>query len=865
VSLLERDELLAELDALRRSAEQGGGGALVWLAGEAGVGKSAVARALAARPGGRVLVGGCDALSTPRPLGPLHDMAGEVPPLAAALADDRSRHDAFSAFLIELAVPTLAVVEDVHWADDATLDLLRFVGRRVAATRSLLLVTYRSDEVDAQPGLRALLGDLATATGCHRRQVRPLSAAAVAELASGHALEAEHLHRVTGGNPFYVTEVLAALEWTVPRWTVPPTVGHAVLARAGRLEPGPRAALDVVAVEPGGVELWLADSLGVPADDLDGAARAGMLVVEGGVARFRHELARLAVLDAIGTGRRRRLHGEALHALEATGAGAARLVHHADGAGDGAAVLRWAPVAALAAVAAGAPREAVAHYEQALRHAGGGDPALVARLLGALAEQLALVDRPLDAVTVAGRALAIEEEIGDPVAVVLARTALARRVWMTGRGDDAYRMIDEATVAAERLPAGSPVGPVYAARAYFDMLARRRDAVGWAAKAIVAAETNDDGTTLARALNARGSARICVDDDLGGIEDLERSKRIGEGIGVDSLVADALNNLGSALGEQRRHDLAGRYLLDCIDYSAARDFESTRRYSEAWLARVRFEQGRWSEAGALLTGELQDHATAPIARMVALSTLGRLRARRGDPDAGPPLAAAWVAARATGDLQRLWPVVAGRAEAAWLAGNVTADVTDDLLDVLELAAGSGVQHAAGELGFWAWKLELGAPFPAHGAAPWAALVAGEPLVAAGLWDELGAPYEVAWALADTGAEDHLREALDRFVGLGADPMAQRVRHDLRRLGARGIPRGPRRSTAAGPSGLTPRELEVLALVAEGLTDREVAARLFLSPKTVGHHVSSVLTKLGARSRVEAATAFKDGEDSRFAR
>jgi DNA-binding CsgD family transcriptional regulator/tetratricopeptide (TPR) repeat protein len=858
VNLLERDDLLADLDERRRSAGRGGGGALVWLAGEAGAGKSAVVRALAARRPGRVLTGGCDALSTPRPLGPLHDMAADVPALAAALLGNRSRHEAFSTFLGELGRPTLAVVEDVHWADDATLDLLRFVGRRVASTASLVLVTYRSDEVDAHPRLRALLGDLATAAGCHRCSVPPLSPGAVAALAAGHALDAGHLHQVTGGNPFYVTEVLAA-----SRWSVPPTVGDAVLARAARLAPGPRAALDVVAIEPGGVELWLAEELGVSAGDLDAAARAGMLVIEAGVARFRHELARLAVLEAIGGGTRRQLHADALRLLEGADPSAARLVHHADGAGDASAVRRWAPAAAAAASSAGAPREAVAHFEQALRYAGPEEPSAAAWLV-AMADELALVDRPADAVSAAEQALALERSSGDPVAVVLAQTALARRVWTTGRGEEAYRLIEEATAAAERLPAGSPVGPVYAARAYLDMLARRRDAITWAARAIVAAEAHHDAATLARALNARGSARICVDDDLGGIDDLERSRRIGEEVGIDSVVADALNNLGSALGEQRRHDRAGPYLLECIEYSAARDFEATRRYSEAWLARVRFEEGRWSDADALLAGELQDEGIAPIARMVALGTLGRLRARRGDPGAGPPLEAAWAAARATGDLQRTWPVIAGRVEAAWLAGGVPASLTDDLLDVLETAAGSGVQHAAGELGFWAWKLELGVPFPSSGAAPYAALVGGDPETAARLWEAQGAPYEAAWARADTGREDDLREALRRLDALGARPLAQRVRHELRQLGARDVPRGPRRATASAPAGLTARQLEVLALVAEGLTDREIASRLFLSPKTVGHHVSSILTKLGKRSRVEAATAFKDGEDSRFA-
>jgi DNA-binding CsgD family transcriptional regulator len=224
---------------------------------------------------------------------------------------------------------------------------------------------------------------------------------------------------------------------------------------------------------------------------------------------------------------------------------------------------------------------------------------------------------------------------------------------------------------------------------------------------------------------------------------------------------------------------------------------------------------------------------------------------------------AWRRADATGDLQRRWPAVAARVEAAWLAGGVPADLVADLLDVRAQALGSGVRWAVGELGFWAWK--VGASTGALGpdaAEPYALHAGGEARAASAAWDELEAPYESAWALADSADEGDRREALGRFLGIGARPMAQQVRRELAAAGVRDLPRVPPADRSPAPSGLTARQLEVLALVAEGCSDREIAERLYVSTKTAGHHVSAILRKLGVRSRTEAAAvAHREGVDA----
>ena len=260
---------------------------------------------------GRILIGHCDALSTPRPLGPLLDMAASgADRVGRALANGATRHELFDAMLDELASPVLAVIEDVHWADDSTVDLLRYLGRRITQTRAVLIVTFRTDEVESHPALRVALGDLASAPGSRRLAVAPLSVDGVRSIAQGHPLDPVRLHEVTGGNPFYVTEVLST-----GAWSVPPTVSDAVLARASRLSVGVNTTVDIVAIEPSGMEWWLAEALGADPADIQSAVDAGVLSAVQGTLRFRHELARLAILARVRTDRRSALHRAALDML----------------------------------------------------------------------------------------------------------------------------------------------------------------------------------------------------------------------------------------------------------------------------------------------------------------------------------------------------------------------------------------------------------------------------------------------------------------------------------------------------------------------------------------------------------------------
>jgi DNA-binding CsgD family transcriptional regulator/tetratricopeptide (TPR) repeat protein len=864
VELLERDALLDQLRQAVAGAAAGDG-RLIVLEGEAGVGKSSVLRALAARPpdGMRVLWGACDALATPRALGPLADMAGRgAEATAERLAAGSPIHDVFDAFLEDLRHPSIAVMEDLHWADEATLDLLRFVGRRIADTPSLVLGSMRAEEVDAGHPLRSVLGDLAT-SGMLRRRIEPLSEDGVRRLATGHDVDPGELHEVTGGNPFYVTEVLAASATGVPQ-----TVRDAVLTRMHRLSEPARELMELASIEPGGVERHLLRTLGAEDRAVDEAVRAAVLVDDGRVLRFRHELARLAVASSLSSDASHRLHRRLLATLsDDPTVDPARLAHHAAAGGEAAAILRWSREAGDAALRASAHRQAVDHYAAAVQHLDGLPATEAATTLGRYAEALTNIDQQARAVEAWERAVELIAGGPDEIQYGWVRAQLARGLWTAGRSGEAYAVMDETVAALEAVPGATGDGRVaeaYALAAYMAMLARRSaDAATWARRAIEVAEASGAHGALPLAYNALGCARVIGSEDLGGIEDLERSGRLALELGDRRSVIGAMSNTGSVLGEIRRYEEGAAALERAVAYGAAHDFDYAGRYALAWLGRIRFEQGRWQEADAIASRTLGDEASSPISPMVALVVRGRVRARRGLPDVRTPLDEAWAIASRTNDLQRTWPAIAGLAEAAWLAkgppGEV-ATIVDRLARTLREARALRLPWAIGELAFWLAR--LGGRVDADGAAePFGASLRGDHRAASELWDEIGCPYEAAWELAEVGDEASLREALTRLMSIGAEPLASRVRRRLRAIGATGIPVGPRRTTAASPSGLTAREGEVLALLADGLTDREIAERLVISPRTASHHVAAILSKLGARRRSEAIAIARGDEPS----
>jgi DNA-binding CsgD family transcriptional regulator/tetratricopeptide (TPR) repeat protein len=848
--LLEREDALAALHGAY-SEVKSGTGRLILVAGEAGVGKTALVQAFGDALGsGRRLEGACDPLFAPRPLGPFADIAVETGgELAMLLQDGASTREAFDAVRLVLEeTPTLLVLEDVHWADEATLDVLRMLGRRAQSVASLVIATYRDDEIDRTHPLQIVLGELATARGVAWLELEPLSREAVARLAEGTRLDADELYRKTSGNPFYVSQVLEADAEEIPR-----TIREAVLARTAGLSTLAEDVLEAVAVAPPLAETWLLEKVcGTAIETAQECLATGLLVARRDGIAFRHELARMAVEEELTPTRRAALHRRVLAALAEQPVGPPdldRLAHHAEAAGDGDAVLRFAPAAAARAAALGAHREAAAQYSRALRVAGGLPPGERAELLERRSESCYLADDQLDAIAALQEAIEWRRREGAARRQADALSTLTGYFVCRGLYPEAEEAVTEATRLVEDDPESPELARACAARAQMHLNATDFEAaICWARRAIPIAERSGDETTLGQALITLGTAQLHR-DGAEGRETLERAVAIGRERGHHVHVARALNNLGHAGVVNRRHELANAYLPAALEHCTEQNLDLWRINALAYLAQSQLDQGRWTDAAETAALLLEDPRESPWPHFAALLVLTLVRARRGDPDAQEMLDRAHAIGAPPDEMESVGALAAAWAEVAWLEGRPhEIEVATD--DALAVALRKRARWTIGALAHW--RRRAGIEEKVDGAAePYALQLAGDWRRAAAAWGELGCPYERVLALSEADDEAGLRQALDESQRLGGRPLATIVSRRLRELGAHDVPRGPRPSTRANAAGLTTREVDVLRLVVQGLRNAEIAQRLFVSRKTVDHHVSAILRKLDARTRGEA--------------
>jgi DNA-binding CsgD family transcriptional regulator/tetratricopeptide (TPR) repeat protein len=852
--LLERTAFIAELDECLADVVAGRG-RLALVSGEAGVGKTALVRHFCDQRSdqARVLWGACDALHTPRPLGPLLDVAATTGGRLQDVVEAGDKpHAVFAALVEELAArrPTVTVLEDLHWADEATLDVLSLLGRRAEPSRALVVVTYRDDELDRAHPLRLVLGEVGRSRGVQRLELPPLSVTAVEELAGPSRVDAEDLHRRTEGNPFFVTEVLAAGEDDIP-----PTVVDAVLARAGRVSPEAYGLLETVAIVPPSMEMELLRALvGPRVEHLDECLASGMLRVDRDAVAFRHELARLAIEGSMGPHKRAGLHREALHGLRSSAGAAsdlARLAHHAEASGDVDAVLEFAPAAARRAASLGAHREAAAQYARALRYADRLSSTERGDLLERRSYECYVTDQLDEAIEALDRAAECHREVGDRLAEGRSLRERSELMWCPGRIGPAEQAGDQAVTVLGELPPGRELGLAYTSVATLRMQAD--DAQGaklWAGRALELGERLDEVRIVAHALGNLGAVELMAGERRG-LEKLERSLAMAERAGLDDEVATTYVNLCRVGLRKRDHAILDRFLEPGIRHCSERDLSLWGLHLLVFRARARLDEGSWDDAMADADLALRDPGTSPMPRILASVVLGTVRARRGEPGCWEPLDAAFPYAEMSGQIAFVAPMASARAEAALLDGRREL-VGDATYGALRLAVEVGDPWVMGELAFWRRSAGIREDIPAGAAEPYAVGLAGDWARAAELWAARGCPYEAALSLARVEDPDALRVSLAELQRLGARPMTAVVARKLRERGVRDLPRGPRPSTRSNPANLTSREIEVLTLVAEGLTNAQIAERLFLARKTVDHHVSAILGKLGVRSRGLAA-------------
>ena len=907
-----------------------GDGGLLLLAGEAGVGKTSLAEAALATSGLLVLRGVVSDQGrtpyapivtamrayeriAPGALGASGHLASHLsmllPELGAApgTVDHLALAEALREAFAQMAGrgPTVVFLDDLHWGDEATLELLPSLATSVHDRPLLFLAAYRSDEVTRAHPLRRMRAELRRRARLEELQIEPLDQAHVAELASrilerkaGPSL-VQRIFERSEGVPFLVEEFAAAFAvggqleqeadtvelpagHDVP---LPDTVRETVLLRTDRLSQAARRALEVASVVGERIDLGLvADLAGTPG--LEEAIELRFLVeVDEGVAAFRHALVREAIYAEIPWTRRRVHHRRLAENLEQ----------------------------------AGAPPQLVAEHWLAAREPERARPKLLAAF-----EAFCAVHAYRDASRLGRRALELWPAGEDEAGRLVALERLGRCAELCGELVEAARVWEE--LAEARRAEGDSEALAQAERRLATVCelsgaseravaARTRSAEAFAACGVVAEAATERLTVAAhlqaggkltaalelvletakhalkpelraRALALEGQIRTKLGEGEAGLALVRSALALALAENATAAAADAYFRLGSALEHAAAYPAAIDAYTTAHDYCQTRGLEGPADVCFACLAPIMVHTGEWRRAAEICREVLQEEGAPTLARMVATGELGYVYALRGEPGRGRGLLVKALAyARQNGpfgleietthalarvdDLEARDDDAAGRMRAfleRWQTREeghysvsafrwaVTlfarrgdgADAAACADALARIAASTGDNEAVGALAHALGELALlngDADAAAQQFAQALELLADVPAPHDRAETQVRAALAFAAAGAPRNAIDGLNNAYRTARKLGARPLAGRAAEALQALGE------PANARSAG---LSRREVEVLRLAADGLTNREIATRLFLSKRTVDMHVRNLLAKLGCRSRVQAA-------------
>jgi DNA-binding CsgD family transcriptional regulator/tetratricopeptide (TPR) repeat protein len=837
VELLEREAAFDLLtDAV--SAAREGNGRLVLVSAEAGGGKTSLLQAFAESVS-RVLWGSCDDLGTPIPFSPLLDLARSSDPGLEAALLDGERDRAFTRLLDLLERkphPVLVVIDDVQWIDQASADTLSAVAQRIERLPVALVFTARPEGLGPDHPAQRMMWRSPNAV---RIDLEPLSIDAVSTLTDQRT--AEEIVRTTGGNPFFVNQLLES------GGLLTPTVADSVRSRAAALPAETIELLELISINPARAEGRLLDLVSPGWEEhIEQAELMRLVDVRPDSVAFRHDLARRAFESGLSASRRRALHGRVLDAVLELGFTPARIVHHADGAGATEIILTVGPQAVDRARKAGSHREAAAHLKRILEHADLLDPIRLAETEEAYSLEAWTINQPAEAEAAARRALELRRAHGGPIeAIGMNLRRIARGRWFVGDAPAAVSLLEESIEALESPASVAQREELISTLAYRGLIAGIRgtfeEAEPWTQRALDLLDDESDTALAAFVLNHVGTLEYLHRGDP---TRLLRSVKLAEKLAIHTDAVRGHVNLASCALTYRDYDAALTHLNDAEEYATTHQVFAFQGLAEAIRAQILFETGEWDPAMEAAENAIGQGSFASLPASIVRA---RLKVRRGDTDASETLTEALTAAWSTGEAQRIIPATGAAAEHAWMQDRLS-DVAGAIEEAHELALRTGSPRWIGETSIWMQAAGRLTDIPPRAETVARLMVEGSWAEAAAEWDRIRGPYEAAVSRSLADDTETVMQGLAELDQLGAVPMARRTRNRLARMGVEKIPRGPRRSTAANPAGLTARQMDVLGLVADGFTNAEIAERLFLSARTVDHHVAAILLKLEVESR-----------------
>lgn len=850
MGFVERSLPLSQLNQAWEDAQMGNG-RLVIIGGEAGIGKTTLVEKFTAPYEEMMLWGACDDFFTPRPYGPLHDIAHKTNgKLLNLLQRQADKYTLFSTFLQKLLRPTIVVIEDIHWADEVTFDLLKFLGRRIMRTPSLLLFTCRDNDGNQVARLQKLLGDLSSRPSTQRLTLSPLSVNGILSLSKTKKIDAQKLHSLTGGNPFFVTEILAS-----DGTHYPITIRDAILARFEQLPQEGKQTLNFAALLGPRIEPWLLLKVSHGrAEAIDPCFNLGFLKIQDRYYYFQHELTRQIILDQIPPHQQMLLHQAVLQKLGAMspmGQNSARLAHHARGARDQEVILKYAPIAAREAHKNGMLRTEAALWNLVIEYAGDWDYVQKAELYEHYALSMSANLERETAVLSFEKALEFAE-LGNASPLLKGRihVHLATFISSNAQVGELVDHLDQAISYLETITPSVPLALAYKSRA-FQLLIQGNTplAVQFAEKAAQIAENQKDLPTQISAMSILGLCWIYIDHEKGCII-LEQTIAL-------TPQAKSYWQAGAIYANLSMHYVDSYQLKKAQDrieiglrLSDEHDNEVAELLLKSWQGMLNLYLGDWQSCKQIVNELLDLPALPLICQTTVLVCKARLLARQGNPKASELLDQALDISLKINNVQRMGVVYAARAELAWLTNNY-AQLTKEIDAYLNLAVKHRQPGFAGELTYWLWQSGANVKTYDWMVPPFVLEMTGEWEKAAKLWQARGCPYEQARALSN-GDVEAKKKALLIFESLDARPFFERLRSQLIASGEQSLPRGPRPTTKENPYQLTNRQLEILALLSQKLTNNEIASQLHISPRTVGHHVSAILGKLAVSSRLDAA-------------